>query len=164
MKYIIFLVVITIVIVAYVKFDKSDNPSSNNKSDEIFSDSWIDHNQVIWENNESEDIVGCPLPSDISKLSCHAGFFSDLEITDDAVFQGADCGDGTGGFTEHFLGNKADRFAVIENLIGSSADGNNGGFVQNDSLVADTDQRVACAEVNPHILAEPTQNRVQYHF
>ncbi len=41
--------------------------------------------EIIWENNEPKDIVGCSLPSSISNLRCYAGFANELEMSGEGV-------------------------------------------------------------------------------
>jgi len=96
------------------------------------------------------------------KIAEHA--FGDFKIADDAVFHGTDSSDGAGCFTQHFLGNQTNGFSVVENDVSAFANGNHGRLVENYPLAADTNQGVAGAQVYSHILAEPAQYCIQYHF
>jgi|GEM_PF-4207859 len=55
------------------------------------------------------------------KIAAHA--FGDFKIADDAILHGADSGDGTGGFAQHFFGDQADGLAVVENDVSAFTDG-----------------------------------------
>ncbi len=85
MKYLIILVVIFIIIVAYVKFGKNVHSLDNGENARALSDSWLNYNQIIWENNEVKDIIGNSPPSNMSDLNCYANLSNDLDVSGNGV-------------------------------------------------------------------------------
>jgi len=78
----------------------------------------------------------------------------DFEVGDDAVAQGADGGDGAGGFAEHFLGGLADGITVLEDARGAFFDGDDGGFIEDDAFTADVNKGICRAQVDGHIIGK----------
>ncbi len=75
--------------------------------------------------------------------------FRDLEIGDHAVAQGADCLDISRGAAQHQLGFVADSQNVFFAAI--VGDGDDGGFVEDDSTAFDVHKRVRRPQVDRHI-------------
>ena len=71
----------------------------------------------------------------------------DLEVGDDAVLERADGDDVARGAAEHALGLVPDG----EDFVGAGLDGYNRRFAQDDALIADVDQRVGGAEIDPDV-------------
>jgi hypothetical protein len=88
-------------------------------------------------------------------------FLGDVKIGDHPVLHGLDGYNVAGSPAQHFLGLMANGF----NLSGVSIDGNNGGFVDDDSLSAGVNQGVGSAEIDCEIIGEETENRSEVkHF
>jgi hypothetical protein len=87
----------------------------------------------------------------------------DFEVADDPILQRPDGRDRTGGLAEHFLGNQADGVAVLQHAVGPLLDGNNTRLVKYDPLALYAHQGVAGSEVDPHINAEHSQERIENH-
>ncbi len=83
--------------------------------------------------------------------------FGDFKFGDNAVAQGANGNDVGGGSSHHFSRFRADS----ERLASSFADGNPGGFVEDDATVAHADECIGCAEVYPDIKREETEEPVE---
>jgi len=85
------------------------------------------------------------------------------EVRDHAVLHGADGGDGAGGLAEHLLGFLADCLNGFLG-VGSAfeADGDHGGFVENDALTAHVDQRVGGAQVDGQVVGEVAAEKAEH--
>ena len=77
----------------------------------------------------------------------------DFEIGDDAVFERTDGDDVAGRAAEHALGLVADR----EDFVRAGLDGHDGGFAQDNALIADVNKGVGCAEVDADIARKETE-------
>lgn len=89
--------------------------------------------------------------------------FGNFKVGDNAVFEWANSGDGAWGFTEHFFGNPADGFAIFKDFVGAFLDSNNARFVENDTLAANRDERVAGPEVDSHVNTEEAEKAIKEH-
>jgi hypothetical protein len=83
----------------------------------------------------------------------------DFEVTDDAVFERTNGADRAGGFAQHLARDQTDGLAVIEDNIRPFSDGDDGRLVQNNSFVANTNQRGTGTEIDPHVHAEKAELR-----
>ena len=65
---------------------------------------------------------------------------------------------------EHFLWElDADGVAVVKHTVGAAPNGDDGGFVENDTFPLDANQGVAGSQVDAHVDAECAKKRVENH-
>ena len=81
-------------------------------------------------------------------------FLGDVKIGNHPIFHGFDGHYVAGSPAQHFLGLMANGFY----LSGVSIDGNNGGFVDDDSLSAGVNQCVGSAEIDGKVIGEETED------
>lgn len=101
-----------------------------------------DHNSGLVQRRS----IHCPG----DKLLEHVG--SDVEVGNNTVLEGADCGNGAGGTSDHFLCLSADS----DYLMGGRAyvNSDNGGLANDNSLTLYEHQRIRRSEVDSNILCE----------
>ena len=79
----------------------------------------------------------------------------DFEIGNYAVFHGLDGDDVAGRAAEHFLGLFADSFYLARVLV----DGDDGGFVNDDTLSLGVNKRVGRAQIDGKVGGKQTKKR-----
>ena len=78
------------------------------------------------------------------------------------------CSDGAvqpefGGLAQHLLGHQADGVAILSYAVGPIFDGDDARFVQHDAFALDAHERIARAQVDAHVDAEHSQQRIEDH-
>jgi hypothetical protein len=87
-------------------------------------------------------------------------FLGNLEIGNDAVFQGPDGGNVAWRSTQHTFGVSPDRSDCFLAIV--DADGNNGGFIEHDATIADVNEGVGSSKIDRKIIGKHASQLFQH--